>query len=73
MCRYLQNWAAAPPEHKTSPITSFPTPPNRFIDYSYRKYVGKRGGKTHPWKDGFDMFTKRGYHMVPVLVSLTID
>jgi hypothetical protein len=59
-------------QDKTPSTISFCKLPCRFIDYSYRKYVGKRGGKTHPWKDGFDMFTKRGYHMVPVLVRLPI-
>ncbi|KAF6261086.1 hypothetical protein COO60DRAFT_1503951 [Scenedesmus sp. NREL 46B-D3] len=43
----------------------------RFIDHSYRKYMGKRGSKTHPWKDGFDVFTKRGYQMVPLLGNLS--
>ncbi|WIA13157.1 hypothetical protein OEZ85_006749 [Tetradesmus obliquus] len=45
----------------------------RFIDHSYRKYVGTRGSKNHPWKNGFDMFTKRGFHMVPVLGDVSAE
>lgn len=35
--------------------------------------MGKRGvDPYHPWKDGFDTFSKRGYKMVPVLVGAAI-